>query len=367
MSSSNLDLQWFAAEDEGRTESPSEYKLRKAREEGRVPKSQDLNGSLVFLFALVVMIFLSKGMLEGSAQIMRFFFERCNEGQVLNPRFAYAFGRYFLRMVLPIAVSGAAAGILGNIIQNRGMIFTLKPIEPKFNKVLPKFGEYFKNTLFSFKGLFNIAKSIGKVVVIVAVAYILIKRNLPVLLHTIRTGSVLMSLGKISVVAAELLVSVAVFFLAVAIPDYFVQRREFMESMKMTKYEQKQEYKEMEGDPEVKSRIMAEQRRILSQNVRKAVSEADVLITNPTHFAVSMKYDSSVAEAPQVTAKGQDELALQMRQIASENSVPVVENRPLARGLYADTEVGDIIPDKYFQVLAQIYAETSKFNSKSTG
>ena len=110
---------------------------------------------------------------------------------------------------------------------------------------------------------------------------------------------------------------------------------------------------------------MAEQRRILSQNVRKAVSEADVVITNPTHFAVSMKYDPSVTDAPSVTAKGQDEIALLMRRIADDNGVPIVENRPLARALYADTEVGDIIPDKYWHVLAEIYAEVGKYNSKS--
>lgn len=365
MSAKDLDLQWFAAEDEGRTEEPSEYKLRKARDEGRVPKSQDLTGSLVFLFALVVMIFLSKSILSGCADIMRFFFERCNESQVANPRFAYAFARCFARLVLPVAAAGILAGIIGNIIQNRGFIFTLKPIEPKFNKIVPKFGEYFKNTLFSFKGIFNVVKSIGKVAVICVIAYMIIRRNIPVLIQTIRSGNVLSSLGKIASIASQLLLSVAVVFIAVAIPDYFVQKREFMQSMKMTKYEVKQEYKEMEGDPEIKRRLQDEQRRILTQNVRKAVREADVVITNPTHYAVSMKYDVSVADAPKVTAKGEDSLALQMRQIANENDVPVVENRPLARSLYADTEVGDIIPDKYWQILANIYAEVGKYSSKT--
>ena len=365
MKSDLLDLQWFAAEDEGRTEEPSEYKLRKAREEGRVPKSQDLNSSLVFLFTVIVLVFLSKSILSGCAVIMRFFFTRCNESEVANPRFAYVFARYFARLVLPVSLSGIAAGIAGNIIQNRGLIFTLKPIEPKFSKIIPKFGEYFKNTLFSFKGIFNIVKSIGKVAVIVAIAYLIIRRNIPLLVHTIKTGNVLSSFSMVSRIAAQLALIVSVIFIIVAIPDYFVQRREFMESMKMTKYEQKQEYKEMEGDPEIKGRLMAEQRRILSQNVRKAVSEADVVITNPTHFAVSMKYDPSVTDAPSVTAKGQDEIALLMRRIADDNGVPIVENRPLARALYADTEVGDIIPDKYWHVLAEIYAEVGKYNSKS--
>ena len=109
---------------------------------------------------------------------------------------------------------------------------------------------------------------------------------------------------------------------------------------------------------------MAEARRLLQQNMPKAVREADVVITNPTHFAVSMKYDRAVDDSPKVTAKGQDETALLMRRIAAENNVPIVENRPLARSLYAETEVGDIIPDKYLAVLANIYAEIMKINSK---
>ncbi|MDE5897964.1 MAG: EscU/YscU/HrcU family type III secretion system export apparatus switch protein, partial [Treponemataceae bacterium] len=252
-----------------------------------------------------------------------------------------------------------------NLIQNRGMIYSLKPIEPKFSKIIPKFGEYFKNTLFSMKGAFNVAKSVGKVAVIVAAAYLLLRRNIPVLLFAIQAGNIVGAMGNIAWIAAQLLLISAAFFIVVSIPDYFVNRREFMESMKMTKHEVKQEYKEMEGDPEVKNRLKQAQRQLLQQNMPKAVRESDVVITNPTHFAVSMKYDRAVADSPKVTAKGADEAAFQMRRIASENGIPVVENRPLARGLYTDTEVGDIIPDKYLAVLANVYAEIMKYRSKN--
>ena len=362
----DLDLQWFAAEDEGRTEEPSEYKLQKAREEGRVPKSNDLNSSLVFLFTVIVLIFLARSILTGCADLMRFYFERCNEKAVLNSAYFAAFALSFLKMVIPISITGIAGAFLGNIIQNRGFIFTLKTIEPKFSKIVPKFGEYFKNTLFSLKGVFNIVKSLGKVAIIVLIAYILIKKNIPLIVQTIKTANILASVKLISKIAAQLMVTVAVLFIVVSIPDYFVNRREFMESMKMTKYEQKQEFKEMEGDPEIKNRLKEEQKRILSQNMPKAVREADVVITNPTHFAVSMKYEASEAIAPEVTFKGEDEIALQMRRIAAENNVPVIENRPLARSLYTDTEIGDIIPERYWSVLAEVYAEVGRFNQKRT-
>ena len=364
MSAKDLDLQWFAAEDEGRTEEPSEYKLQKAREEGRVPKSTDLNSSLVFLFTVIVLLFLGRSILKGSADLMRFYFERCNQESMMNSSYFVAFLLSILKMVIPVSITGVIGAFLGNIIQNRGFIFSLKPIEPKFSKIIPRFGEYFKNTLFSLKGVFNIVKSLGKVAIIVLIGYLLIRRNIPLIIQTIKSANILASVKLIAKIASQLMVSVAILFIVVSIPDYFVNRREFMESMKMTKYEQKQEFKEMEGDPEIKNRLREEQKKILSQNMPKAVREADVVITNPTHFAVSMKYEASEAMAPEVTFKGEDAIALQMKAIARENNVPIVENRPLARSLYTDTEIGDIIPEKHWRVLAEIYAEIGRFNKK---
>lgn len=364
MSFEAIDLQWFAAEDEGRTEEPSEYKLRKAREEGRVAKSSDLNSSLVFFFSLMTLFVLAKKILIECADVMQFFFTHINDKNVANASYFYIFAEKFVKIVLPISLAGIVFGVAGNIVQNRGFLFSTKVIEPKFSKILPNFGQYFKNTLFSFKGIFNVAKSIGKVALIIFISYFLIRRDIPVLLMEIQNKSIVQAVFSISRMAGTILVVTAVLFIVIAIPDYFVQKREFMESMKMTKFEVKQEYKEMEGDPEVKSRIKQRAMQMSRQNISKAVSESDVVITNPTHFAVSLKFDAEVAPAPQVTAKGEDELALMMRRIAAENSVPIVENKPMARELYTRTEVGAIIPEDYFRVIAQIYAEVVKFDSK---
>lgn len=352
----------MAAEDEGRTEQPSEYKLEKARKEGRVAKSQEISGALVLLLCVVTIVFLSKWIFSEIITIFKFYFTQCDSYDVKNPAFLPAFFDVFIKCVLPIGLISAISAVAGNLIQTRGFIFSLKPIEPKFSKIVPKFGEYFKKTIFSAKGLFNIAKSFGKVAVIVFVGYLYIKKDLFVLIDIIDNGNVAGALGQVAKMAAQILITVAVIFLVISIPDYFVQRHDFMEEMKMTKQEVKEEYKEMEGDPEVKSKLQQMQRQLLSQNVRKAVSESDVVIANPTHFAVALKYDLEAADSPpMVNAKGEDNQALLIRRIAEENHIPVVENRPVARVLYTNVEVGDIIPNEYISVIAEIYAHLEKF------
>ncbi|MCR4948974.1 MAG: flagellar biosynthesis protein FlhB [Treponema sp.] len=353
----------MAAEDEGRTEQPSEYKLEKARKEGRVAKSQEISGALVLLLCVVTILFLAKWLFNEIVTIFKFFFTQCSTYDVKNPTFLPAFFDVFIKCVLPVGLISAVSAVMANIIQTKGFIFSLKPIEPKFSKIVPKFGEYFRKTIFSAKGLFNVAKSFGKVAVICFVAYLYIRKDLFVLIDIIDNGSVATALGQVAKMAAQILITVAVIFLVISIPDYFVQRHDFMEEMKMTKQEVKEEYKEMEGDPEVKSKLEQMQRQLLTQNIPKAVAESDVVITNPTHFAVAIKYDQSTSEAPMVNAKGEDNMAQTIKRLARENDIPIVENRPVARELYTNVEVGDIIPVQYFKILADIYSHLEKFKN----
>lgn len=355
---SQIDLQWFAAEDEGRTEEPSEYKLRKAREEGRVAKSQELNSAIVMLFTVIMLIILAPWIEHKLEEMMKFYFLNSTQATITDGKFASTFFIYFLEIVLPFGVIAIISGFISNIVQNKGFIFTTKTIEPKFNKLIPKFGQYFKKTLFSFEGLFNIGKSIIKVVVIGFIAFLLIRSEMPDLLAFMQTGGPELALKKVGSITAKLLVIATVFLLLISVADYLVQRHQFIESMKMTKQEVKEEYKELEGDPEVKGHLESAQREMLQTNIPRAVKEADVVITNPTHFAVSLQWQRERdMGAPQVTAKGEDRLALNMKQIAYDNDVPVVENKPVARGLYTDTKVGDIIPEDYLKVIATIYSQ----------
>ena len=347
----------MAAEDEGRTEEPSEYKLEQARKEGRVAKSQEIASSLVLLFGVIVLIILGKWLFTQCIYVFNYYFSRCHNPDVNDANLATAFFVNFLRMVAPIAGIAVVAAFFGNIIQTRGFLFSLKPIEPNLSKIAPKFGEYFRKTLFSGMGLFNIAKSIGKVVLIVIIGYLVIKKNIFTIVQVVSNGQILSAVGKIASTAAIILVIVAILFLIISIPDYFVHRHEHRESLKMTKQEVKQEYKELEGDPEVKARLQQMQRQLLAQNIPKAVKEADVVITNPTHFAVVLKYDERAGdEAPKVTAKGEDQTALYIKQLARENDIPIQEDRPLARSLYTDVQIGAIIPDIYWKAIALVYS-----------
>jgi len=361
---SQIDLQWFAAEDEGKTEEPSEYKLRKAREEGRLAKSQELNGTLVFFVTVIMLILLAPWIERKCEEVLTYFFRNVAAPKVDDKKFAFFCLKYFIIMTLPIALVGMIAGIVSNLIQNKGFLFTTKTIMPKFDKIVPHFGRYLKRSFFSVEGVFNIFKSIFKVAIIVIIAFCIIRLNLTSIFNYLRTGGPRLAMKSFAGMAAVLLVICAVLLLAVGVLDYIVQRRQFRESMKMTKQEVKEEYKEMEGDPEVKSHLEQVQRAMLRQNIQKAVKEADVVITNPTHYAVALEWKRDTAELPEVTAKGEDLTAQTMKKIARDNGVPVVENRPLARGLYTDTQVGDIIPANYLKAIATVYVQIGYLDKK---
>ena len=166
-----------------------------------------------------------------------------------------------------------------------------------------------------------------------------------------------LSLRTIALTAFRILIESALFMLVLSFPDYMFQRHQHLESLKMTKQELKEERKMTEGDPMIKSRLRERMQQIMSQNMMRAVPEADVVITNPTHFAVALQWKRETMHAPSVSAKGQDNIALRIREIAAENNVPVIENRPLARALFAEVEVGDEIPENYYEVTAIILAQ----------
>ncbi len=360
-----LDLQWFAAEDEGRTEDPTEFKIRKAREEGRVAKSQELNGALILLLPLLSLIAFAPWMLKTFMEMIRFFYERCTTSDPFDPVLVAVFFRYFVLLALPITLTALISGIVSNVIQNGGFIYSLKPITPQFSKIAPNFARFFSRALFSAEGLFNLAKSLGKVAAIVLVAYTTIKGEIPKLVSILDAGLV-SSFFFIASMASRILLSAALVFLLISIPDYLFQRKQFIESLKMTKQEIKEEYKQMEGDPLVKSRLRQRMRELLSQNMAVNVPKADVIITNPTHYAVAMQWDKTTMRAPMLTAKGADQLALRIKQIARDANVPIVENKPLARALYAEVEIGDIIPDEYYQALAVILAKVYALDSRKS-
>ncbi len=351
-----IDLQWFAAADEGRTEEASEYKLRKAREEGRVAKSQELVAAVGLLLPALALALLAPYLARTMREMVQFYFSRAAEADISRDGGALAasFFSFFVRLSAPLAAVAVVSALFSNILQV-GFIFSAKPITPDFSKIVPRFGEYLRKTVFSTQALFGLVKSVVKIAVIGVVAYMSVRNQLDriVTLFTAPLGQSVMFIGSLAI---RLIIQVAIATLILAVPDYLFQRHQYMESLKMTKEEVKEERKQQEGDPLVRSRLRQRMRELLSRNMAANVPKADVVITNPTHFAVALEWDRDRMAAPLVTAKGQDEVALRIRRIAEENGVPVVENRPLARALYADVEIGDAIPEKYYQAIATVLA-----------
>jgi flagellar biosynthetic protein FlhB len=358
----DVHLQWFAAEDEGRTEEPTEHKLRKAREEGKVAKSVELSSSLVILFGIATLGLISSYFLKNVLSMLRFFLQHSTELDITSEGgLMPAFYNYFFRLTLPVLVVAFLAAFLGNVVQV-GFLFSAKPITPDLDRIVPRFGRFFKRALFSGEAAFNLAKTLLKVAVIFAIAFLNIRSQLPKLVNLVDMHH-MTSFQLVVTIAFRIIVESTLAMLVLSIPDYMFQRRQHRESLKMSRQELKEERRMYEGDPLIKSRLRERMRDLLTRNMMRAVPKADVVITNPTHYSVAIEYDRLVMEAPVVTAKGVDAIALKIREIAKDNEVPLVENKPLARTLYQEVEIGDAIPEKYYEVMAIILAEVYKMAS----
>ena len=352
-----ISLQWFAAEDEGRTEDPTEQKIRKAREDGKVAKSSDLTSALVLIFSVTALGILGSYWLATFEDMMKFYFSRTGEVDITSTRILFqAFLQYYLRLVLPIIATAFFAALAGNILQV-GFLFSTKPITPDFSKVIPRFGKWFQRSFASGEAAFNLMKSIVKVILIGIIAFLTIRSRLEDLVGLIN-GTFFSAVSTIGGIAFQIMLQASIAMLLFSLGDYFFQRRQHRQSLKMSKQEVKEERKQTDGDPLVKSRLRERMRAILSGNMMRRVPEADVVVTNPTHFAVALQYKpGGDMPAPMVLAKGQDNLAFRIREVAAEAGVPLVENKPLARALYAEVEIGDVIPEKYYEVMAVIIKE----------
>jgi flagellar biosynthetic protein FlhB len=357
-----MDLQWFAAEDEGRTEEPSEYKIRKAREEGRVAKSPELVGALVLLLPALAIAFLAPSMLRTCVEMLRFYFLRAAElDPVKDGIIMEAFLRYLIRLILPIIGVSMASAIFANLVQT-GFLFTVKPLTPNFSRIVPRFGQYFQR-IFSVEGAFNFIKSIFKMLIIGAVAFVLIRSKITVLAN-LQTAGLWQGIRTVATLAIQMLIISALLLLALSIPDVIFQRWRYREELKMSKQEVKEELKEQEGDPMMRARIRQRMREILRQNMLAQVPNADVVITNPTHLSVALEYKQGWEQGPRVIAKGADLMAMRIREIARDYQVPLFENKPLAQALFKEAEVGDFIPSAYFEAVATVLAHVYAMDDK---
>ncbi len=366
----SYELQLFAKDGPGgeKTEEATPKKLKDARKEGQVAKSKEL-GLGIGLLVMFIMLKLWVGML--GSQFMNAFsivynqipeFANLVSGEIHIWDYMILFREIMLRillMMLPFMGVGLAAGIIIEIYQVKWEP-TSKPLQPKLSKMNPING--FKK-IFSMNSLVEFLKAVLKIVCIIWVAYSTLKNEwsnlfilyeMPIEQAISLMGDVLISLGiKISLV-----------YLIIAFADLFYQKWKFKEDMKMTKQEVKDEYKQSEGDPKIKGKIRQRMMQASQRRMMQDLPKADVVITNPTHFAVAIKYDADLYDAPYVVAKGSDHLAAKIKEVAKENKVEIVENKPLARMLYYNVELGAVIPPELYRAVADILAMVYKMQGK---
>jgi flagellar biosynthetic protein FlhB len=359
----DVHLQWFAAEDEGRTEEPSEHKLRKAREEGKVARSGEVSSSLVLLAGIAALGLLGEYILRTTVQMFTFFLSRAGSANAFTWGMVSAFMSWLAAIVLPVLVIVFVVAILGNVIQV-GFLFSVKPITPDFGRVVPRLNRWLQRSFASSEALFNLAKSLVKIAFIAVIGYLNIRAALPELTR-LALSAFLPGVSLISRIAFRIVLEAAIALLAFSAVDYWFQRRQHIESLKMSKQEVKEERKMYEGDPLTRSRLRERMREIMRRTMLKAVPRADVVITNPTHYAVALEYNRALMIAPTVVAKGADLVAQKIKEVATENGVPIMENKPLAQALFNEVEIGDTIPEKFYDALSIILAEVYKISHKT--
>lgn len=354
-----LNLQFFAKDGEGgeKTEPATQKKLTDARKEGKVAKSRELNSAFGLLVLFLCLRIFIAYVGENLLGIFPFIygnmsdFVRINEGGMSAKAASAVLIPVIIRWlltVLPFFVFGLVVTTLVCIVQV-GWTVSAKPMQPKLSKFNPING--FKR-MFSKETFMELLKSVAKVGIIVYIAYSSIRDEADTLfvLYELELNQAVALVGSI---IFDVGLKISVFYLVLGIADWAYQKWKFRDEMKMTKQEVKEEYKNTEGDPQIKGRQRQKMREVSQRRMMQAVPQADVVITNPTHLAVALKYDES-HDAPYVVAKGADYVALKIKEIAKENGVEIVENKPLARMLYHNVDIGAMIPHELYKTVAGI-------------
>lgn len=356
-----FDLQLFAAEDEGRTEEPTEKKLREAREKGQVAKTQELPQAIVVLAGCFVLFLFSPWMYGSITAITKYYFTSFAGKSITIKWFKLEMLKIIFectKLLLPIFIATNIGAIIGEVSQV-GFQFSAHPLRFDLTKMKFDPATIMRKIFFSKQIAVNLVKSIVKIILIGFVAYLIIKSDLDLILIT-PDISIGLAVKTVLFTGFKIVVWSMLLLIALSIPDYFFQKREFIESLKMSRQEIKEEMKETIGDPHIRAKMREMQREIVLKNMIREVPKADVVVTNPTHYAVALMYDRDTMDAPAVIAKGVDSMALKIREVARENNVELIENKPLARELYNRLDVGDIIPEDLFRAVSFVYAELYK-------
>lgn len=364
----SYDLQLFAQSGEGgeKTEEPTTKKLEDARKKGQVAKSTDATTAvslLVFFYMMRLMLgFLGDRFMGGFSSIYGKIADTSNDEFTLQLSCSYL-GEAIRQIVitaLPFFVITFVVAFITNLVQVKWKV-SFEPMKPKFDKFNPISG--FKR-LFSKDKVVELLKSIAKVGVITYVVYSFLKDKWALVMNMYEY-SLTQALSIIGDIIISIGLRISAFFVVIAVVDIAYQKWKFHQDMKMTKQEVKDEYKNSEGDPKVKSQQRSRMQQASRRRMMQEVPNADVVITNPTHLAVAIRYDKLSHEAPVVVAKGADYLAQRIKDIARDNRVEIVENKPLARMLYHNVDLGAEIPPELYQMVAEVLAYVYNLTGKT--
>lgn len=348
-----------------KTEKPTPRRLNKAREQGQVIQAPDLVKGTGMLASFSALMIFGGWVYDNLVYCFHYLYGNLHSID-LNVSNLHAFvtggSLFFLKLILPFLAIAASVSVVISILEH-GWNFTLVPLQPKFSKLNPVNGF---SRIFSTRSLAELGKNIVKLIIIGTAIWSILTSQLREFQFLVDMTTSDM-FKKIVVAVISLFARVTAVFLVLGIADFYISKFLYIKELKMSRQEVKEEFKEMEGDPKVKSKIRQIAIKTAYGATIQNTKKATVVITNPTHFAIALLYEAETMTAPKVIAKGTRQVALRMRQIATDANIPIVENPPLARALYRSVAVNQEIPGNFYQAVAEVLAYVYRLQDEQSG
>jgi flagellar biosynthetic protein FlhB len=337
-----------------RTEKATPRRRQKAREEGKVARSTDLNSAVILCLGIATIYFMGPTLADQLHQFMSFIFTEAPNIVINNNTIASFFsdrilGFFYIMAPLLVILVAIAYGI--NVLQV-GILFSSKSLEPKLDKLNIVTGA---KRLISIRSLVELVRDCTKVIIVATVGYLSISSQMDSFMD-LSDNTVAVFAATLGTMSLKTSLHIGMVMLVLALLDYAYQKYDFEKSIRMSKQEIREENKETEGSPQTRARIRRIQREMSQKRMMREIPKADVVVTNPTHIAIALKYDQDEMQAPMVVAKGERLLAEKIKEIAKEADVPIVENKPLARALFGMCEIGSFVPDNLYRAVAEVLA-----------
>ena len=359
---SNIGTVGFMLSMSDKTEEPTPKKKKDARKQGNIAKSAEVNKAMTFI-AILVVIYMMSGSIISELQgfivniLSGDFSMTMNDNTIKILMFKVMMS--FMKIVLPISLIIMVFGILGSLIQT-GLFFSMESLKPKFSKLNPLTG--LKN-MFSMKAIVNLIKSMVVICIMIYLGYSFMSKNFE---GIIKSGDIYLPymFNIVLDLIKSILTSITLAVAVVAALDYGYEKFSHKKGLKMTKQEVKEEYKQMEGDPHIKGKIKQKQRQMANQRMIQAVPSSTVIVTNPTHISIAIRYEQGKDTTPIVVAKGADEVAFRIREIAKSHDIPIIENVPLARLIYKEVDIDQEIPEERYKAVAEVLVAVYKIKNK---